>query len=160
MSTTLLPVTNAENDTINQVDENSNPVYESLRLQFIITSPRYLERDICKTIVLFLKSSLCSDPVVGVSDDGTEFIMTNNNSDSAFKKLKRIYMLQDEFIQKCVRKMQVNLKQVHDGLPNTEEYAEHKLKITRDIVMLDELVEFYIKHENCMKVIEQLKMLI
>ena len=156
----LLPITNPAINTINELNEDNTCKYENIRMQFIKTSPNFDERNIAETIHLFLESSLCSDPIIGTSTDGSTWEMVNNNDQTPFQKNRRVYQLQTEFINRVVDTMIQNLTQVEQSIPNdTEQNTKHKLKLVRDIVRLEELKIEYLVHSNCLRLIEVIKYL-
>lgn len=160
-SQTLLPITNPAVNTINEVDENGTAVYETLRMQFIRTSPAFDERNIAETIHLYLENqSLCTDPIIGTDDTGTTWEMVANNSQTAFQKNRRVYKLQTEFIVRVVDPMIQNLQQVEQSIPtDTDEHLQHKSKIIRDILRLEELKQEYLRHDACLRLLEVVKYL-
>lgn len=156
----MLPVTNPNINTVNELNEDNTCKYENIRLQFIKTSPNFDERNIAETIHLYLESTLCTDPIVGTTDDGLSWTMVNNNEQTPFQKNRRVYQLQTEFINRVVNPMIENLTQVELSIPNdTEQNKQHKSKLVRDIVRLEELKIEYLRHDNTLRLLEVIKYL-
>ena len=159
-SQTLLPITNPAVNTINELNEDNTCKYENIRLQFIITSPEFDERNIAQTIHLYLESTLCTDPILGTTTDGLSWTMANNDSETPFQKNRRVYQLQTEFINRVVNPMIENLTQVEQAIPNdTEQNTQHKIKLIRDILRLGELKTEYLRHDNTLRLLEVVKYL-
>ena len=155
----LFPIITPVNQSINQVDENGNTVYESLRLQFIKGSELFDERNICKTICEYLKSDLCPDKVL--SYDGVEFHMNTNDTDVPFVKEKRIYALYEHFISSCLDIMVMNMKDVFELTPiDTEQNIQTRIKLVSHWNKLIELKIKYLEHSEAMKMIQMIKYII
>ena len=155
----LFPIINPVENSINAVDQDGNTIYESLRLQFILGSTLFDERNICKTICEYLKSNLCADKVL--SYDGTEFHMNTNDTDTPFQKEKRIYLLYDDFINKCLDVMVENMKDVFNLTPSdTDENIATRNRLCSHWLKLVELKIKYLEHSEAMKMIQMIKYII
>lgn len=153
-STQQFPIITPIENTINQTDIEGNAIYEDIRLQFLITKQKgWTERDIAQTIHLYLESNLCTDKITG--HDGDSFQMVNNNSDSAFLKLRRVYQLQTEFINRVVDVMIGNMQEAFD----LSEDNEVRTVLIQDIGKLQELKAYYLKHDNTLRLLEVVKYL-
>ena len=157
MSDLILPITNPTDGTINELNEDGSPKYDTLRLQFIMTGNNinnFNEREITKTVMAFLQSDLSIDKVV--SFDGNEFTMFNNNTDLPQRKLARIYRQYDAFVSKCMLPMIQNMKDASNLTAN----AEYKSSLTYKYLKLEELIVYYMDYHNSMRIIEIMKLLL
>lgn len=144
-------------NTINELNQDGTCKYENVRLQFIITGEKdFNERDILRTIALYLKSDLCADKMVDY--DGTVFNFVNNNSDNAFTKQRRLYNLYDDFINKCMNVMINNMNSMVSVIPpDTNEHIEIRNRVIIKIEKLNELKVYYLNHNNALSLMEALK---
>jgi hypothetical protein len=144
----LFPIITPQNNTVNEVDESGDTVYENIRMQFLLTKSRgWTERDIAQTIHLYLESDLCTDKITG--HDGDSFQMVNNNSESPFLKLRRVYKLQDEFISRVVDIMQANMMEAFDASSDNDT----RTILLQDKYKLDELKAYYLQHDNTLRLL-------
>lgn len=156
----IFPVLPSEGtvNTINELNvDNTTCKYEALRLQFILTGEKeFNERDILKTIALYLKSDICIDKMVDY--DGTVFNFVSNNGDNEFTKQKRLYSLYDDFINKCMDVMINNMQLLLDVTPtNTEENILIRGRLVMKMSKLNELKVYYLNHQNALNIMEALK---